>query len=285
MDTLTLLNQLGFTDYEARAYVGLLRHSPVNGYELAKASGLPRANIYGVLDRLVERGAARRLDTPEGVRYSAVPSAHLLEQLETDYHRNLDAARDALQRVAAPAEFDPVWNLHDYEALLSEARTTIATATDELLIALQADEAAPLAEALRKARERGVRITTLCMQACATECGGCQGELHRYCLQPSPTTRWLLVVSDASSLVAGEIDVSGDAFAVGTRQRLIIEITSSYIRQSIAFATLADELGEDCFARLLSPNATQVLDAMHPANGFLSYLRGLLPTIPGQPPA
>ncbi len=58
----TLLQELGFGDYEARAYVALLQRSPINGYELAKASGVPRANIYAVLQKLAERGAVVRVD-------------------------------------------------------------------------------------------------------------------------------------------------------------------------------------------------------------------------------
>ena len=47
-----LLQKLGFGEYEARAYVALLQNRPLNGYELAKASGLPRANVYSVLQKL-----------------------------------------------------------------------------------------------------------------------------------------------------------------------------------------------------------------------------------------
>ena len=48
-DVNTLMQVLGFTDYEARAYLALLQRHPQNGYELAKASGIPRPNIYSVL--------------------------------------------------------------------------------------------------------------------------------------------------------------------------------------------------------------------------------------------
>ena len=46
-----LLERLGFTEYEARAYLTLLGRNPLTGYELAKLSGIPRPNVYPVLDR------------------------------------------------------------------------------------------------------------------------------------------------------------------------------------------------------------------------------------------
>ena len=51
-DVIALLLQLGFSEYEARAYLALLQRNPLNGYELAKVSGLPRANVYAVLQKL-----------------------------------------------------------------------------------------------------------------------------------------------------------------------------------------------------------------------------------------
>jgi sugar-specific transcriptional regulator TrmB len=63
-DTYEALMAVGFGDYEARAYCALLLQSPANGYQVAKQSGIPRGKIYECLERLVARGAARRLTVP-----------------------------------------------------------------------------------------------------------------------------------------------------------------------------------------------------------------------------
>ena len=52
------LMRIGFTEYQAKAYVALTRKNPVTGYELSKNSGVPRSMIYEVAGKLVERGAA-----------------------------------------------------------------------------------------------------------------------------------------------------------------------------------------------------------------------------------
>jgi HTH-type transcriptional regulator, sugar sensing transcriptional regulator len=56
MDVVDSLQQLGFTEYEARAYVALLQRYPVNGATVAKLAHLPRANVYDVLSKLEARG-------------------------------------------------------------------------------------------------------------------------------------------------------------------------------------------------------------------------------------
>ena len=61
-DTAQILQRLGFGDYEARAYTALLQRSPMTGYEIAKLSRIPRANVYDILPRsgrAWRRGAGR----------------------------------------------------------------------------------------------------------------------------------------------------------------------------------------------------------------------------------
>lgn len=273
MDIVTALQNLGFSEYEARAYVSLARAGSLNGYEVAKNSGIPRANVYAVLERLVQHNAARRLKTREGARYAALPADQLLQRLEKQQLHNLGAAREALHDLSQRHDDLPVFNLQSLDELHEQAHALINTARQDLLVAIQAPEAAQLAVPLRAARARGVTITTLCMQACATECGGCQGEIHRYCLTPGQQVRWLLLVADGQQLVAAQIQ-AGQSHAVFTQQPLLVALAAAYIRQSLALATLAGELGEE-FHGLLSEHARQVLDALHPEGGFFAHLKSM----------
>ena len=142
MQTIELLQQLGFGEYESRAYIALLKSNPFNGYELAKASGLPRANIYAVLQKLEKRGAIVRLDVPDGVRYSPVPPKDLLRRLRDNYETVLESAQDALESVAAPVEHEQVWNLRGYSAMLEHAQSLVDSSKKHLLTALSPEEAA-----------------------------------------------------------------------------------------------------------------------------------------------
>lgn len=270
----TTLRQLGFSDYEARAYMALVRGGLMNGYELAKAAGVPRANVYAVLERLVERGAARSADSASGQRYAATPPDLLIERLNRGYAAKLAAARDELEAMAAPADFGYVWNLRGYEALLEQARELIDGAQGSLLFGIQPSEAAPLAGAMEAAEARGVAVTTLCMQACVTECGGCHGDLHRCFVQPAAGHRALLVVADDARLLAAEISSDDQAFAIRTDERLIVELAAAYIRQSISMAALAGDL-EGRFDELLSAATRATLSKLDPAGDFIGSLRRL----------
>jgi sugar-specific transcriptional regulator TrmB len=49
------LFKLGLTNFEARAYLSLLKQGNVTGYELSKDSGIPSSKIYSVLNHLVRK--------------------------------------------------------------------------------------------------------------------------------------------------------------------------------------------------------------------------------------
>src|SRR3546814_13910967 len=69
-DLLQDLKRLGFTEYEARVYVQLLRQSPATAYEIAKADGVPRPNTYHALEALAKRGAVLHV-RGNPIRYGA----------------------------------------------------------------------------------------------------------------------------------------------------------------------------------------------------------------------
>ena len=49
------LTQLGFSQYEAKTYVGLLVNGEQTGYALSNLTGVPQPKVYETLRRLLER--------------------------------------------------------------------------------------------------------------------------------------------------------------------------------------------------------------------------------------
>jgi len=160
------LQRLGFGAYEARAYVAMIPRQPLNGYELAKVSGVPRANIYAVLRKLEERGAVVRLETSSGARYAPVPPKELVKRFSDRFEEALQATQRSLEKIAGPAEHEYVWNARGYSVLLEEARAMVEATQTSLLVALWHQEAQALAGNLARAEARGVDVTTLCLEAC-----------------------------------------------------------------------------------------------------------------------
>jgi predicted transcriptional regulator len=252
-DLVALLQELGFGEYEARAYTSLLQRHPVNGYELAKASKIPRANIYLVLQKLEERGAVVRIADDNSAVYRPVPPEELLAAIAHRFEQTVDSARQAMQEMDRP--------------------------TTELLIGIWPHEARALADDMAQAEDRDVQITTLCMAACAEECGGCRGRVYRNKVVDTDDRRWLLLVPDEEAMLAGEIAANGEASTVRSRQPLLVSMTAWFVRHSVALATMLHDVGEQIEQRL-TPQTQAALARIgpHGSQGWLAHMRKLLST-------
>lgn len=92
------LKSLGLTKYEALVYIGLLKVSGATATEIHEISGVPRASVYPVLERLIQKNLVSiSHSTPR--RFDAIPPEdgidHLLEAVEADAHR----AKKILSRI------------------------------------------------------------------------------------------------------------------------------------------------------------------------------------------
>src|SRR5579863_5394710 len=130
-ETLSSLRQLGFTDYESRIYVQLLKVSPATAYEISKAAGVPRANAYAALEALAQRGAVLPVNE-EPLRYIAAPPKTLFESISRQT-RTLCSDLSAELSALTPADQDAyVWTAHGdmavqdkIEAMIAESRRSI----------------------------------------------------------------------------------------------------------------------------------------------------------------
>lgn len=259
------LHRLGFSDYEARAYFALLKRSPLNGYELAKRSRVPRANIYSVLQKLEERGAVLRVEREAGVRYAPVRPLELIGRLESRFGEVLRAARRAMEGVGTPAEDAYVWSVRGASGALEHARGLIEQAQHELVLALGPQEARALAASMGDAEARGVRVRTLCVAACPQECGACRGRIYRYRVVPDGLSRWLVVVADGSEVLCAEMGPGEEALAVRTCQSLLVDLATWFVDHTVALAALLDDLAGR-LGSLLHPETRALLESVAPAD-------------------
>ncbi|HZU15078.1 MAG TPA: helix-turn-helix domain-containing protein [Candidatus Dormibacteraeota bacterium] len=153
------LAQLGFSQYEARTYVGLLVTQDATGYAISNQTGVPQPKVYETLRRLVERGAVVQTGQ-RPARYVAVPPGQLLAALEANFRSRLESARRGLESLPRGDGRQPlaVSHLDRFEAVVERAREAIGRAQSRVYLHGRSGELSPLAEAVGIAVERGVRF-------------------------------------------------------------------------------------------------------------------------------
>lgn len=282
MNAQSALMNIGFSEYEARAYTALVRRSPLNGYEIAKDSGVPRANIYAVLDKLMARNAIKRFESASGTRYTPVDPAKLTRNLAREHDRSLREAERSLESISAPSAIDYVWNAEGYDAFLARARATIANAKKELVVAVSPPEAAALGADLAAREEAGVKITTLCLSGCLVKCDGCPEPVYRFKIVDGTEKRWIVIVADGQDFVGASITTPANTLVLTTQHPLLIELALSYVRNTIAIGRVVADIG-DALDDILSPQTKEIIAGLGPFDsgvGFLEHVRELVSSSP-----
>jgi predicted transcriptional regulator len=239
-DAILALQRLGFSEYEAKAYVTLLSLGPISGYALAKHSRIPRANVYRVLDRLLERQAVCKVQSLRGAQYQAVPVERLSHQLAEECATDLRQATNLLHSLSAPSHIPLAWQIDTRVDAVDAAKALIVRAEKQLVIALWPNEAKEIAAELMAAKKSGVNMTTLCMAACAQECGGCPEPLYRCRAGALRDRRSLIVVADNREVLIADLD-DCETSAIRTQRPLVVALASSYVLQSILIGSILDD--------------------------------------------
>jgi Cd2+/Zn2+-exporting ATPase len=238
------LQALGFSEYEAKAYVALLKKSPVTGYELSRLSGVPRSMIYEVLDKLVLRGAAVSSPEEDVTRYAPVPADTLLDRLRHQYEDMIDHAHQELAAMSQEADIDYVWGIKGYDNVLAHARAMIQAAQVRIHVGLLPVTFPDLEASLVEAAGRGVqvRINTV---------GLLDFPAGRVAVTPLAMddvgqfgTPGMMLVRDGEELLVCEELSAPSAHASWTRSPLLVFLAEQHMRLDSYVPQIFEMLGE-----------------------------------------
>jgi HTH-type transcriptional regulator, sugar sensing transcriptional regulator len=151
------LTTFGFTPTESLIYEVLLRGGPGTGYAIARSAGLARANAYGALEGLVQKGAAR-VEEGRPKRYRPEPPTALVARILERQGQALDEVSRTLEELSVPATPTLV-ELSSARGALQIASRETARASERVMLHASPDAYPPLVPALRKAAGSGVALS------------------------------------------------------------------------------------------------------------------------------
>ncbi len=242
------LRSLGLSGYEAKAYLALIgAGGPLNGYEVAKRSGVPRSTVYEALGKLVGRGAAFEVrSSASTTSYLPLPPDALLRRLREEFERSMDGLAAALPAVAKPPTRPITHHISGRGAVLIRAADLIAEATEELHVSGWAADLADLAPALRDADRRSVEISVLRFGSSATAAVVGTAFEHVFA-EPDVVLervgcRLLLLAADRREVLIGAT-VGGSTWASYSDDPAVVLVAVEFIRHDIGFQVLAGRIG------------------------------------------
>lgn len=242
-DVIEQLRRIGMSGYESKAYLALIAAGePLNGYELAKRSGVPRSTVYETVGKLVERGSAFEVNVPDGgTAYLPLPVESLLARVRREMNESIDALAVSLPTITAPAAAHLTQQVRGRERVLDRAVDVIAGAKTDLLLSVWPQEVPGLLDALADAQDRGVDVSILVFGKTASLKG--LGTVFEHLQSPPAVVlerlgcRLFAFVADRSFvLTAGAVE--DEVWGMWCDDPAMALVVAEYIRHDMAIQTV-----------------------------------------------
>jgi sugar-specific transcriptional regulator TrmB len=252
------LQKLGFSDYEARAYMSLLKSSPATAYEISKDAGLPRANTYAALASCTEKGAVQPF-SESPVRYVPVDPDELLTRIAKDTAARCQRLASQLRQVKSDDSREFVLNIEGEEQVAAKISEMIRAAKLHVWIKAHEDVVDAHRADLRDAANRGVSIMIILF--------GKDGRRFRF------SDRVRVYLHEANGVRIGNADnlftiatdfttaltaqMHGVVHAAHTRNPAIVTMAETLIRHDMYLAEIFAKFG-DRITQAFGPHMRQL---------------------------
>jgi sugar-specific transcriptional regulator TrmB len=233
------LMHLGLSEYEAKAYIGLLRENPASAYEIAKNSGIPTSKIYEVIRRLEARGMIQTIRGEEQKRlFMPVSPQDFVRDYRTMVEENLEAIEAELQGIETTIDTSYIWHIGDYDALMLRAKRMIDTAERTLEMILWPEEMRRLRPDINDAERRGVKIAIVHYGPTSLRIGQIYRHPPDETIYAQKGVKGLFLVADSKEALACRI--GKEAHAMWSMDECFVMMVEDYIRHDIYFMKVVE---------------------------------------------
>ena len=91
------LENLGFTNYESKVFLVLMKGHNMTAAEIAKDANIPRTSVYDILKSFTEKGICNEIETPTKLRYEMIDPDVVEAKLRNEFKTTLLTKLDELK--------------------------------------------------------------------------------------------------------------------------------------------------------------------------------------------
>lgn len=227
------LMELGFTDYEAKAYIALLQKNPATAYEIAKNAAVPTSKVYEVLVKLAEKGVISEFDDQNKRKYIPMPPDEMIDSYRSRIDNTLDRLKISLKNINQENELAYIWNITDYDYLIDKAQRMIDEAEKTLLISIWPEEYDLLQVGLNKAAKLGVKSAMVHFGHINAPFGQMFPHPIEDTIYAEKGGRGLVIVSDSQEVLFGKINERNEVQGANSMNEGFVAIAEDYIKHDI----------------------------------------------------
>lgn len=232
-----MLQTFGFSQYESKVYETLASNTePMDASLVVKHSGVPKAKIYEVLSRLIEKGMVLDTVSEKKKLYAALPLPSLIEKLTRQFQQ--DVAQLSASLAPKKVSDDRVWSLKVDSSIRAEIKQMIQQATHSIRISAWSEDFREYLPLLKEKEREGVHIEALVVGSLLTD----MANLHQ--MIPSQgheglERSQLIVVDEHDVIFAGE--EHGSWQAIKTSAQPFVKFFADFFYHDVALLRISQK--------------------------------------------
>ena len=262
VNIVNLMGELGFSEYEARAYVSLLQENPVTAYEAAKNGGLPTAKIYQVLAKLLDKGVVLELVESGKKRYVPMDPDEFIARQRVRMNTHLSSLKREMEKNKVETNVSYIWNINDREEFLQQAEMMISRAEKSLLISLCEEEMAALYGSLKVKEEQGLSLAVVLFGDTPYNLNPLFYHPLADTLQSEKGGRNFSLVADSGLAMAATIMDDKTVEGAWSGNRGFVTVTEDYIKHDIYIMKIVNRFDDELIEKF-GDNYHHLRDVFH----------------------
>ncbi len=249
VNIITRLLEIGFSEYEARAYLSLLRHQPATAYEVAKKAGLPTSKIYEVLSRLSEKAVVMEIVENDKKRYIPIEPDEFVKKYHGKMEQTLSVLNTELPLLKQESHVSYIWNVTDYGEFINKARQLISLTKTELLISTWNQELQQLSELLKKKEQQKVKIAIVHFGQAEQKIGLIFRHPIANTIYAEKGGRGFVLISDSREVLMGTVQKDGKVEGAWSKNRGFVTLAEDYVKHDVYIMKIVERFDQLLISR------------------------------------
>lgn len=256
------LSELGFSEYEARAYTALLKNNPSTAYETARLSGIPSSKIYGVMDRLAEKEVVTFSEERGRKLYVPKTPEEFIESRRSRVNSSLDDLQRELEKMSPGKDISYIWNIRSREFLIEKARRTISASRKSILLSGWSEELDAVSEAAEEAASRKIKISTVHFGETQIKYGQLFYHPIRDTIYNEKGGRGFTLVADSREALSATVFDDGSAEGAWSENPGFVILAEDYIKHDVYIMKIVSRF-DSMLTKRFGKNYKKLRDVFH----------------------
>ncbi|TYQ18318.1 UNVERIFIED_CONTAM: sugar-specific transcriptional regulator TrmB [Acetivibrio alkalicellulosi] len=230
MDFIELLVQFNLTRQEAAIYLTLLSEGELNGYEVAKKTGISRSNTYTSLAALVEKGGAYVIDSTI-IKYTPVP----FEEFSNNKIRKLEKTKQDLMNSIPNKreEKEGYITIKGEHHIIDKMKNMILEAKERIYISASKDVIEELFTEIEIVLKRGIKLVLITDYSFSID-----GAKVYLIEEPRQQIR---LITDSVNVLTGDIDDGEHSSCLFSKKKNLVDLLKDSLKNEIKLIEIVRE--------------------------------------------